>query len=145
MSAAGRKFDAEVLIADDEQISREILQVYLESLGCRVQAVTNAIDALKAYEEGLEWIELVILDACMPGPSPQFVFDRIHALKPSAPVLFCSGVSPDDPELRFIYERGLRLLPKPFNRTALALAIAEVLNQAQAPVAKPVASGLDEA
>ena len=131
MIAARPMQKLEVLIADDEAISREILQTYLESLGCSVQAAASGSEALKAFQEGTEWIRLVILDVCMPGPEPHELYEQIRRIKPSVPILFCSGISWGEPELRFIDEQGLQLLPKPFNRAALLQAALRVLKDAE--------------
>lgn len=120
---------AEVLIADDESIAREILQLYLEGLGCRVHAARDGNEALAMFRAGADWIGLVILDARMPGPSPTELYNRIHEISPSVPVLFCSGVSPDDPEIRQINDSGFQLLPKPFNRSGLHQAILAVTQE----------------
>ena len=117
----------EVLVADDDPIARDILQIYLESIGCRVQSVTNGDDAYRACGERADQLELVVLDARMPGPSPHDLYDKIKAICPSLPILYCSGVCPDDPEMHFINEHGLSLVPKPYNRTDLLQAMRRVL------------------
>lgn len=132
MIAARPMQKVEVLIADDEAISREILQTYLETLGCQVQVATNGYEALKAFEDGADWIRLVILDVCMPGPEPRALYDQIRRARPSTPVLFCSGIAFGEPALQFIDEQGLELLPKPFNRAALLQAALRVLKGAEA-------------
>ena len=121
----------EVLVADDDPIARDILQIYLESIGCRVQVVTNGDDALRACEEGADRIELVILDARMPGPSPSELYELVRRISPSVPILYCSGVSPDDPDMQFINEHGLKLVPKPFGRADLLQALRRLLSAAE--------------
>ena len=120
-----------VLVADDDPIARDMLQIYLESIGCRVQAVNDGDAAYKVCEERADELELVVLDARMPGPCPRALYDKLRALCPSLPILYCSGVSPEDPEMHFINEHGLSLLPKPFNRTDLLKAMRRVLTAAE--------------
>ena len=122
---------AEVLIADDESIARDIMHFYLENLGCRVHIARDGDEALTLCYEVAEWIGLVILDACMPGPSPVDLYKSIREINPSVPVLFCSGVSADDPVIRAINEHGFQLLPKPFNRSDLHQAILAVTQELQ--------------
>lgn len=133
MFAAARP--AEVLIADDEPIARDVLHFYLESLGCRVHAVSNGDDALRMLGEGVDWISLVILDACMPGPPAVELYEKLREISPSVPILFCSGVSPEDPVIRAINEYGYQLLPKPFNRSRLHEAIVRVTGEAETQAA----------
>lgn len=138
MVAVGPIARPEVLIADDDAISRELLQFYLESVGCGVLAVSSGSEALEAYEATPGRIGLVILDACMPGPSPRHLCQVFHRLNPTVPVLFCSSFASDDPMLRFISERGLRLLRKPFDRPALFRAVSEVLRTAMTEISAAI-------
>ena len=114
-----------VLVADDDPIARDMLQIYLESIGCRVQAVNDGDAAYKVCEQRADELELVVLDARMPGPCPRALYDKLRVICPSVPILYCSGVSSEDPEMHFINEHGLSLLPKPFNLDQLLEAVAE--------------------
>ena len=67
----------------------------------------------------------------MPGPSPIQLYNAIRQISPCIPVLFCSGVHPDDPLIQQINERGLQLFAKPFNRSALREAILEATKAAE--------------
>ena len=119
----------DVLIADDDPISRDILQHSLEYLGIglRVQAVSDGYEALRAFSTAAAWIECVILDACMPGPCPQEMLDQLQRINPSVPVLFCSALADTDPSLEFILKRRLTLLMKPFAQPDLCQALGLVL------------------
>lgn len=138
MVAVGPMARPEVLIADDDPISRELLQLYLESVGCGVLAVDSGSEALAAYGANAGRIGLVVLDACMPGPSPRHLYEVLHRLDPMVPVLFCSSFASDDPILRFISERGLRLVRKPFDRPALFQAVSEVLRKAKTEISAAI-------
>ena len=122
----------EVLIADDEPICREILQLHLESFGCRVHVACDGHQALAIYKDRADGIGLVILDACMPGPPPVELYSRIRQISRHVPVLFCSGAWPGDPIVAAINQSGLELLTKPFNRSDLRQAIERVVTSAEA-------------
>lgn len=47
---AERTHSVNVLIADDEQLCRDILSLYLQGLGCRVHVTTNGDDAIAAFK-----------------------------------------------------------------------------------------------
>lgn len=117
----------EVLAADDDPISLAFLQMHLDSFGCRVRTVASGNEALTEFEATAERTRLVILDARMPGPPPLELHNRIHALNPAVPILFYSGLAPEDPELRAINQAGLRLLAKPACRGALLNALKQML------------------
>lgn len=132
MVAAVLKKPREVLVADDESIVREVLQVYLESFGCRVRSAWDGDTALRELQANADEIGLVILDARMPGPSADDLYERIRRIAPNVPILVCSGVSSESPDMRFVADKGLRLLPKPFNRSDLRRAIMQVLSAQEA-------------
>lgn len=124
----------EVLIADDDPICREILQLYLGNFACRVHAACDGNEALAVLRDAADRIGLIILDGRMPGPPPAQLYRLIRHISPCVPVLFCSGLLPDDPEIREINECGLQLLTKPFNRSDLRQAILNVLKCSDAGV-----------
>lgn len=116
----------EVLIADDEPIARTVLEIYLESLGWRVIAATDGNEALGIFREAAGGIGLVILDVRMPGPCPIELYEMLRQINPSVRILYCSGVSYEDPLSREIDAEGLQLLSKPFNRGDLHEAIRQI-------------------
>ena len=128
--ANNRKLD--VLVADDESIARDILQIHLESLGCGVQSAVDGNQALHVLEDGPGQIGLVIIDAVMPGPSARELYNRIRSVDPAVPVLICSAHSLNHPELRFISDEHLPFLPKPFTRDELLQTLHTLLSAQQA-------------
>ena len=116
-----------VLIADDESIARDILQFYLESLGCRVLPARDGDEALALFGAAGATIDLVILDVCMPGPPPLELYGQFRRISQKVSVLYCSGVAADDPLSRELSANSLHLLSKPFNRSDLRYAIQELM------------------
>ena len=114
-----RRTGPNVLIADDEQLCRDILSLYLRGLGCRVHVTTNGTDAIAAFKDNADQIDLLVLDVCMPGPGSVGVFESIRAIDPSVPVLFCSGTFADGPDVRPSSATRAAFLPKPFTRDQL--------------------------
>lgn len=132
MVASGRGKQLDVLVADDEPIARDILEVYLESLGCHVQSAADGNHALHVLQDEAGHIGLVVLDACMPGPCARELYDRVRALDPSVPVLICSAHSLNEPALKFVRDEHLPFLPKPFTRNQLLQTLHNMLSQTQA-------------
>jgi adenylate cyclase len=56
-----------VLVADDDKNTRELLQAYLESSGCRVVTAGNGTGALELLAR--QPVDLALLDISMPGKS----------------------------------------------------------------------------
>ena len=118
-----------VLIADDDLIARDIAQAYCESLGCRVRLARDGAQAIQAAADSASWADAIVLDAHMPGPEPDELYQRVREASPDVPILICSALSEWDPRLDFIVERGLTLLMKPFRRADLRQALQNVLGE----------------
>ncbi|GAB4222837.1 MAG: hypothetical protein Tsb005_15920 [Gammaproteobacteria bacterium] len=58
------KFNAKILVAEDNPINQTLIQKHLTSLGCTIQLVDNGIAVLDAIEK--ESYDLIILDCHMP-------------------------------------------------------------------------------
>lgn len=103
-----------ILIAEDDQMVRALMQTILERAGYTTLTAENgeaAIDTIKARKDE---IDMAILDVVMPKKSGKAVFDHIQQIKPSMAVLFASGYSENAIHTNFILETGLELIQKPF-------------------------------
>ncbi len=107
-----------VLFVDDEPIVRKAGHRILTRLGCRVFLAANGEEALTAYRDQQDQIDLVILDLSMPEMNG---FDCLSALiefDPNAQVILSSGYN--DTEIEEILNRGaIGLLPKPYDADTL--------------------------
>ncbi len=97
-----------ILVVDDYEEIRELLSDLLTTLGYRV---TSAMDGLsmRAALAGEDPIDLVILDAMMPGEASTSL--ALHAKQLKLRVIMMSG-SPDAMEFATMHK--LQLLRKPF-------------------------------
>lgn len=78
-----------ILVVDDDEAIRTLLQEELSDEGYRVILAGNARDALKKVEE--EALDLVILDIRMPGMDGLEALPRILGLKEDLPVILNSA------------------------------------------------------
>jgi len=78
-----------ILVVDDDEAIRTLLQEELSDEGYRVIIAGNARDALKKVEE--EALDLVILDIRMPGMDGLEALPRILGLKEGLPVILNSA------------------------------------------------------
>lgn len=124
----------EVLVADDEPLARELFRLQLESFGCAVWIAEDGHEAIALFRCHADRIPLVILDACMPGPAPQDIVSALRETNPLLAVVFCSGLSADDPELQFTRGCGVPVLPKPFRRSDLLEMLIRALGETEARV-----------
>jgi two-component system alkaline phosphatase synthesis response regulator PhoP len=69
--------DATVLVVDDNLQNLELMQAYLEDLGCSLTTATDGIEAIEAIESNVP--DLVLLDVMMPRMSGFEVCQKIKA------------------------------------------------------------------
>ena len=67
LDAAMDMASASVLIVDDHEQNRELLQAYLEEIGCDTRLAADGIEALALIEE--QQPDLILLDVMMPRMS----------------------------------------------------------------------------
>jgi PAS domain S-box-containing protein len=116
-----------ILLVEDEKIVREVNRELLQSLGYTVHAAGSGREAIAAYMEKGNTIDLVILDMVMPGMSGSGTFDRLRQLNPAVKVLLSSGYSLNG-EAQHIMNRGCNaFLQKPFQIGKLSQKIREML------------------
>ena len=118
-----------ILLAEDEELIRELARKVLETAGYRVICAVDGEDALHAFGLQPDRIDLLVLDVVMPRASGRVVLDEIRRARPSQKCLFVSGYSEDAIHTRFVLDTGLRLLQKPYHRDALLRAVRDVLDQ----------------
>lgn len=82
-----------ILLAEDDELVRRLLQTALEEAGFTVMAATNGLHALELCEERNEAIDLVLTDLVMPLLGGRELADRLKAMDLDVPVLYMSGYS----------------------------------------------------
>lgn len=127
--AEAETLSLDVLIAEDDPISCDMLRSHLEMLGCHVRIAKNGNQAIRAARSCAACVDLIVLDAHMPGPEPCELYERVREASPNVPILICSALSEWDSRLDFIVEHDLMLLMKPFELAELRRAIENVLGE----------------
>jgi two-component system, response regulator, stage 0 sporulation protein F len=80
-----------ILVVDDDEAIRTLLQEELEDEGYKVLIATNARDALKMVAS--EALDLVVLDVRMPGMDGLEALPRILGIKEGLPVIMNTAYS----------------------------------------------------
>jgi two-component system, cell cycle sensor histidine kinase and response regulator CckA len=116
-----------VLLVDDEDSIRDLVQKVLVRAGYSVLTASNGQEALELYKRESGRISLVILDLVMPEMSGAQCLEELVRIDPNARALIASGSSPD----RFTTE-GLEQLAKgfvwkPYNISQLLHAVRRAL------------------
>ncbi len=119
--------DHSVLIVDDEEGIREVVQEGLSARGMKVQAAGSSEAALDCVAKST--YEIIVCDFNLPGMSGEKLFEELRArLGSSLPrFVFMTGelVSPGD--IARYREKGARILQKPFQISALVALLVELL------------------
>lgn len=112
-----------LLVVDDEESIRHILQEGLSSAGYDVDTVASGAEALERFEPGR--YALVLTDLMMPAMGGWELSARLRAVDPRLPIVILSayGVTLEDEAAR----RRLFLLHKPSTLDVILTAIGKAL------------------
>jgi len=127
---------ATVLIAEDEDLVRNVLVRMFERAGYRVLAATNGREAVTLLEAHREDVRIAVLDVVMPELSGPEAYERLIALRPDLPALFISGYA-DDTRAATRIPKGVRLLEKPVSADVLLGAVDALLAE-RTPAPSPL-------
>jgi CheY-like chemotaxis protein len=124
---AGALRDHSVLIVDDEEGIREILQEGLVGRGMKVHCLGSA-------EEALLWLagngaEIVVCDFNLPGMNGETLFEELrHRLGARLPqFVFMTGELVSTSVSERFQQMGARVVQKPFQLSVLAALLTELL------------------
>jgi two-component system sensor histidine kinase ChiS len=126
-----------VLVVDDDEINRLLLQRVLESRGFTVEAVPTGMAALAALDRRRP--DLVLLDIMMPGMSGLEVLDRVKANPrlASIPVIMLTAKEEDEDVLTSYRSGADYYLTKPLVVEQLLNGLTLVLGRRVAPPTEP--------
>ncbi|HYF07968.1 MAG TPA: response regulator [Acetobacteraceae bacterium] len=128
-----------LLVVDDDERLRALLQRFLTEEGFRITAASDAAAARRALAAFA--FDLIVLDVMMPGESGLDLTESLRSEGTAVPILMLTARgAPDDRVAGF--EHGVDdYLAKPFDPRELSLCIRTILRRAaQAPAAQPLTS-----
>jgi two-component system phosphate regulon response regulator OmpR len=130
MSAAPQAEDPHLLVIDDDERLRELLQRYLSSNGYRVSAAADAADA-RALMKSIAF-DLFIVDVMMPGESGLDLTRSIRA-RTGTPILMLTARGETEHRIAGLEHGADDYLPKPFEPRELLLRVGGLLRRAAPP------------
>jgi signal transduction histidine kinase len=116
-----------ILLVEDEDGVRELLEEILAGQGYRVMAASRGSEALQMAELADDEIQLLVTDVVMPQMSGRELAMRMRAQRPSLRVLYLSGYTEEAIAHHGVIEPDAAFLQKPFTREDLARKIRDVL------------------
>jgi PAS domain S-box-containing protein len=118
-----------ILLVDDEDIIREMLQEQLQEYGYVVMTAANGVEALEKYREYGASIDLVITDLGMPRMDGATLFKKLFELNNAVKMIVSSGYL-DNSSKSDMKERGIKdVLTKPYRFADIQKAIRTVLDR----------------
>ncbi|OFJ50969.1 response regulator transcription factor [Mycolicibacterium grossiae] len=123
-----------VLIADDDNVVRDVLRRYLERDGLDVSTARDGHEALRVL--GSERVDLAVLDVMMPGPDGLALCQTLRQRSGYAvPVILLTALGEEDDRIAGLEAGADDYVTKPFSPRELALRVRSVLRRG--PVAQP--------
>jgi two-component system, cell cycle sensor histidine kinase and response regulator CckA len=116
-----------VLIADDEDLVREVADTMLRQIGFDVVAVPDGREAVRAFAADPGRFDLVLLDLTMPIMTGAEALRTIRQIRPDVPVLIMSGYNEQDTPAEAGPGPAAAFLHKPFSLLTLRDRLHEVL------------------
>lgn len=115
-----------ILVVDDEESVRIMLNGSLRLLGYEVEMAENGEKALARLDEGFK-PDLILLDFMMPGMGGEGVRKELDQRDVAIPTLIISGMLPES-KIKDGKVLGRSIFYKPFSISQLAKRIQEVLD-----------------
>jgi PAS domain S-box-containing protein len=116
-----------VLLTEDEDDVRELIQEMLSAQGFDVIAARSPDDALERAASFKGTIDLLLTDVVMPGGNGRDLARRLTASRPGTKVLYISGYPEHGAQPGTVLEPGAPFLAKPFTRDLLLQKIRDLL------------------
>jgi len=118
---------ARILVVDDEQVVRDVVNRVLTGEGHKVKTVDNVADALKKIES--ERYDLILLDIKMPGINGVELYKRIQKINKSLArrVAFITGDIMSADTEKFLSETKVAHIDKPFDAEQLIREVRHAL------------------
>jgi PAS domain S-box-containing protein len=121
--------DETILLAEDEEMLRDLLRTVLTELGYTVLSARDGIEAVQMFQIHRERIDLVMLDVVMPRRGGIEAWQQICASGKTLPVIFMTGYSAEIVQADFLRRDKARLIAKPYDIDLLGRQVREVLDQ----------------
>jgi CheY-like chemotaxis protein len=116
-----------ILVVEDEDAVRELLESMLTGLGYRVTPAANGGEALLLVEEKGLTPDLVITDVVMPQMSGRALADRLRRTQPDLKVLFMSGYTDNVIVHHGVLDPSTPFIQKPFSMSDIAAKVQALL------------------
>jgi DNA-binding NtrC family response regulator len=116
-----------VLIVDDEEVLRDVLEVVLRREGFDIVTAASGEEALSLLDG--EEVDLAILDVMLPGISGIDTLRAMRISNPHLPVIVITASSSIDGAIEAMKHGAFHYIPKPFKNDEVVLTVNKALEQ----------------
>lgn len=116
-----------ILLVEDEDQIRSLLEMNLEMEGFEVIAATNGKDAIKAFKE--QHFDLIILDIMLPGIDGIGVCEQIRLTNSEVPIIFLTAKDTAEERVKGLKKGADDYLTKPFDLEELIIRVKNLLKR----------------
>lgn len=115
-----------ILVIDDDEIVRQVLEMLLKDLGYVVISSSDPYEAISIFDLNKDSIDLVISDMIMPKLNGKELFYRIKEIKKNLRFILLSGYTKNNVDEKFLNDIDL-FLEKPIRKDVLEKEIKKCL------------------
>ena len=112
-----------VLICDDEEIMRDVLETILSGAGYKVELAKTGEDAIEAYTQ--KPFDVVLMDVSMPGIGGLTALERLMTIDPEAAVLMVTAYATFDTAISAWEKGAAGVIRKPFQNEQIIALVAK--------------------
>jgi DNA-binding NtrC family response regulator len=116
---------ARILIADDEEKMRRVLEIMLSQDGYRIAAAQDGLEALTAFEK--HPCDLVITDLKMPRLDGLELIRKLRKVSPDVPVIVITAFGSVETAVAAMKEGAFDYVTKPFDREEIRVLVSKAL------------------
>ncbi len=119
------KSNAKILLADDDDSLRRVLEFQLQEAGYKVLTAENGAQALEIFAG--ETIDCLITDWRMPQMSGAELLQQAGAITSETPIIVITAFGDVETAVEAMSGGAFDFITKPFNRQAILLTVEKAL------------------
>ena len=116
-----------VLICDDEEIMRDVLETILSGAGYKVELAKTGEEAIEAYTQ--KSFDVVLMDVSMPGIGGLTALEKLMAIDPEAVVLMVTAYATFDTAISAWEKGAAGVIRKPFQNDQIISLVGRGLKK----------------